>query len=107
MNNEFPAPPEEVQRLAQEIELLRSDFQATISKLNQMDKRLRAAFPGLPKRKKPMNLGAEIPATSKSQVELLAIFDALVALKREQRDTEYEANLRSLSWRMPSLLRRS
>jgi hypothetical protein len=97
MNNEFPSPPEEVQRLARELELLRSDFQSALSKLNQMDKRLRASFPNLPKKKSKERHHADIPASSKTGEQLLAIFDELVALKRENRDSEFETRLRNLA----------
>lgn len=96
MNNEFPTPPEEVQRLANELELLRSDFQGALSKLNQMDKRLRAAFPSLPKPKKRERFQSKIPASTKNSEQLLAIFDELVVLKRENRDHDFEIRLRNL-----------
>ncbi len=96
MSNEFPSPPEEVKRLSHELELLRSDLQAALSKLGQMDKRLRVAFPGLPKQKKSRATGGNLPATTKSREDLLATFDELVALKREQRDSDFETRVRSL-----------
>jgi predicted nucleic acid-binding Zn-ribbon protein len=96
MSEEFPSPPEEVQRLARELELLRSDFQGALSKLSQMDKRLRAAFPTLPKSSKKQKPQPNLPASLKKSEELMAIFDEMVTLKREQNDSDFEARLHDL-----------
>lgn len=52
MNNEFPEAGDEVKRLTSEIEALRGDIQLSLRKLTQMEKRLRAIFPNLPKKPK-------------------------------------------------------
>jgi len=57
MNNEFPNASDEVKRLANEIEALREDIQGATRKLAQMERRLRAVFPNLPK--KPKGVKAE------------------------------------------------
>ena len=69
MNNEFPQPAEEVKRLASEIEALRGDMQVSFRKLAQMEKRLRAVFPNLPKKPKALPEQARQP-TSKSEEQL-------------------------------------
>lgn len=94
MSNEFPTPPEEVSRLAREMELLRSDLQGGLSKLAQMEKRLRAAFPALPQRQKKAK--APMPVTTKSRDALFQLFDELVDLKRLGSDSAFESRLRNL-----------
>ena len=69
MNNEFPQPGEEVARLASEIEALRGDMQVAFRKLAQMEKRLRAVFPNLPK--KPKATPAQARQLSTKSVEQL------------------------------------
>src|SRR5208282_3612586 len=97
MSDEFPSPPEEVQRLARELELLRSDFQGALSKLSQMERRLRAAFPALRKSSKKQTPQPSLAASLKKSEELMAIFDEMVTLKREQKDSDFEARLRYIS----------
>jgi hypothetical protein len=69
MNNEFPNANDEVKRLANEIEALREDIQGASRKLAQMERRLRAVFPNLPK--KPKNVKAERRPTSRKSAEQL------------------------------------
>jgi len=61
-----------------------------------MDERLRASFPQLRKPGKKEKSHAEIPPRSMTSGQLLAIFDRLVALKREKGDADFESRLRKL-----------
>jgi len=84
--------------MAEEIGLLRRDFQAAIAALGRMEKRLRAAFPNYPA-KKPASgrlSSAERPASTKSRDELLADFDSLVATTRERGESGFESSIASL-----------
>lgn len=77
MNNEFPNPSEEVKRLASELEALRGEMQLSFRKLVQMEKRLRAVFPNLPKKQKATP-EHERPASSKTEAQLEAYFQSLL-----------------------------
>ena len=73
MNNEFPQPGEEIIRLASEIEALRGDMQVSFRKLAQMEKRLRAVFPNLPKKPKALPEHARQPGTAAATVSDIAV----------------------------------
>jgi hypothetical protein len=93
MNSEFPTPPEEVARLARELELLRADFTAGLSKLSQMERRLRAAYPTLPRRAKPRGSSQLDSTPDISREELLTRFENLISLRKSGQDMGYEKAL--------------
>lgn len=82
MSNEFPQPSEEIKRLASEIEALRADMQMSFRKLAQMEKRLRAVFPDLPKKPKAAPEQARQQST-KSEAQLQEDFQRILKAVEE------------------------
>jgi predicted RNase H-like nuclease (RuvC/YqgF family) len=95
-DNEFPALNEEVKRLTSEIEGLRQDLQAASRKLVQMEKRLRAVFPNLPKKRKLNRQESENPST-KTPEELQNDFQVLLRAVEESGHHGFESVINTLS----------
>ncbi len=95
MNNEFPQPGEEIIRLASEIEALRSDMQVSFRKLAQMEKRLRAVFPNLPKKPKPLPEHARQPS-AKSEEQLKEDFQRILKAVEETGPKGFDSVIASL-----------
>src|SRR5438876_9711067 len=95
MNSEFPEPSEEVKRLASEIEMLRSDIQVAIKKLGQMEKRLRAVFPNLPKKPKAIKPEAR-PLSNKSPEQLKEDFQLILRAVEESGPQGFDSMVASL-----------
>jgi hypothetical protein len=95
MNSEFPQPNEEVKRLASEIEALRGEMQLSFRKLAQMEKRLRAVFPNLPQKPKAIP-HQERQASSKSEAQLQADFQAILKAVEESGPRGFETTIAAL-----------
>ena len=95
MNDEFPQPGEEIKRLASEIEALRTDMQVSFRKLAQMEKRLRAAFPNLPKKPKPLPEHARQPS-GKSEEQLKEDFQRILKAVEETGPQGFDSVVASL-----------
>jgi hypothetical protein len=95
MNSEFPQPGEEVKRLANEIEALRGEMQMSFRKLAQMEKRLRSAFPNLPKNRKTTP-EHERPTSSKTEAQLEADFQSLLKAVEESGPHGFDAVISAL-----------
>lgn len=95
MNNEFPQPSEEVKRLVSEIEALRGDMQSSFRKLAQMEKRLRAVFPNLPRKPKPAP-NQPRPASNKSEGQLQADFQTILKAVEETGSQGFDATISAL-----------
>lgn len=93
MLSDFTPPSEELQRLADEISLLRRDFQAGIGALGRMEKRLKAAFPAYaPKKQSCSPSSGEPPSRSgKTPDQLNADFDSLLVATKERGDVGFES----------------
>jgi hypothetical protein len=95
MNNEFPQPSEEIKRLASEIEALRGEMQGSFRKLTQMEKRLRAAFPNLPKKPKAMPERLRQQST-KSEEQLKEDFQRILSAVEESGAQGFDSVVTSL-----------
>ncbi|HEU5125245.1 MAG TPA: hypothetical protein VFW05_14420 [Verrucomicrobiae bacterium] len=95
MSNEFPQPGEEVKRLVSEIEALRGDMQVAFRKLVQMEKRLRAVFPDLPKKPKATPEQARQPST-KSEAQLQEDFQRILKAVEESGPQGFDSVVSSL-----------
>jgi len=95
MNSEFPQPGEEVTRLASEIEALRGDMQASFRKLAQMEKRLRAVFPDLPKKPKTIPQEAR-PQSTKSEEQLKEDFQRMLKAVDESGPHGFDSAIAAL-----------
>jgi len=93
MPSDFTPPSEELQRLADEISLLRRDFQTGIATLGRMEKRLKAAFPAYETKKKSRPQSSEEPrsASGKTPDQLNADFDSLLVATKERGDVGFES----------------
>lgn len=99
MPNDFTPPSEELQRLAQEISLLRRDFQSGLSALGRMEKRIKAAFPDYAPRKQarlPSVSSESRAASTKTRDQLMADFDLLATATRQRGDAGFESFLSRL-----------
>lgn len=99
MPNDFTPPSEELQRLAEEISLLRRDFQAGIAALGRIDKRLKAAFPAYAPKKHSRQWSSSPesrPASTKTSDELMADFDSVTAATKERGDVGFESSISAL-----------
>lgn len=99
MPDDFTPPFEELQRVSNEISLLRRDLQTGLSALTRIEKRLRAAFPNYPSKKeerrdRPRENQA---ASQKSPDQLNADFDVLISATKERGDEGFEAAVSALS----------
>lgn len=90
MNKEFLQPSEELERLAEGISGLRRDLQMTTSSLSRIERRLKAAFPNYPAKKKAAKSPKAVPSTNKSNEELNKIFDSLVVATKEEGDAGFD-----------------
>lgn len=95
MNNEFPEPGEEVKRLANEIEGLREDLQSAGRKLAQMERRLRAVFPNLPKKPRGIKAERRSPST-KSPEQLKEDFQSILAAVKASGPQGFDAAVAAL-----------
>lgn len=95
MPNDFIPSQEEMQRVADEISLLRRDFQTGIAALSRIEKRLRAAFPAYPAKKapRPATGGEPPPSPLKTGDELRTDFEALLAATKERGDVGFESTI--------------
>ena len=95
MNDEFTEPTDELKRVAEEINLLRRDLQATSSALGRIERRLKAAFPNYPqKQKQPKEKRqSERTRSSKTAQELQTIFEDLVDRTKNGGDSAYAAKV--------------
>jgi len=95
MNNEFTEPTDELKRVAEEINLLRRDLQATSSALGRIERRLKATFPNYPsKQKQPKGKRqSERTRTSKTPQDLQAIFEDLVDRSNNGGDSAFAAKV--------------
>ena len=98
MPSDFTPSSEELQRLADEISLLRRDFQTGIGTLSRMEKRLKAAFPSYAPKKqsRPQSSGEPRSASSKSADQLNADFDSLLNATKERGDVGFESAISAL-----------
>lgn len=95
MNNEFTKPSDELKRVAEEINLLRRDLQATSASLGRIERRLKVAFPNYPhstKQPKEKKYGKKIPS-SKTPQELHDIFENLVFSTQNGGDSAFESTI--------------
>jgi len=98
MNNEFNEPMEELRHIAEEISLLRRDIQTASTALGRIERRLKAAFPIYPvKKKEPRKNRTERTVSSKSAQELQSIFDDLVTQTQSSGDSGFAAKMVQLS----------
>lgn len=99
MNNEFSEPSEEIKRVAEEISLLRRDMQTASAALGRIERRLRAAFPNFPTKKKELHekKNSAKLVSSKNAEELKAIFNDLVFQTQNGGDSAFAANIGKLS----------
>jgi hypothetical protein len=98
MNNEFNEPAEEVRRVADEISLLRKDIQAASSALGRIERRLKTAFPNYPaKKREPKLKKIEKAISSKTAIELQAIFNDLVSHTQNSGDSGFALKIGELS----------
>ena len=99
MPSDFIPSSEELQRLAEEISLLRRDFQSGMATLSRMEKRLKAAFPTYPA-KKPVKAASTSKvgfAPARSREDLLAEFESITDATRQNGDLGFESSLSNLS----------
>jgi hypothetical protein len=95
MSSEFPQPGEEVKRLANEIQSLRGEMQMAFKKLAQMEKRLHAVFPDLPKRPKGV-LSQPRAESVKSEEQLKTDFQKILKAVEESGPQGFDAALAAL-----------
>jgi hypothetical protein len=98
MPSDFTPPSEELQRLAEEISLLRRDLQAGIAALGRIEKRLKATFPAYTPKKQMRQLSSSDtrPLSTKSRDDLMNDFDSLIAVTKERGDVGFESFLSTL-----------
>jgi hypothetical protein len=99
MPSDFTPPSEGLQRLAEEIGLLRRDFQSVIAALGRIEKRLKATFPAYtPKKEKGRQPSSPEPRlqSTKSRNDLMADFDELIAATKERGDAGFETLITNL-----------
>jgi len=99
MPSDFTPPSEELQRLAEEINLLRRDFQAANAALGRIEKRLKATFPAYAPKKetrRPRSSPESRSPSTKSRDDLMADFDKLIAETKEKGDAGFESFLSTL-----------
>ncbi|MDB6124786.1 MAG: hypothetical protein JWQ71_3779 [Pedosphaera sp.] len=95
MSNEFPQPSEEIKRLTSEIESLRAEMQVSFRKLSQMEKRLRAVFPNLPKKPKATP-GQPRQLSSKSGEQLKEDFQRILQAVEESGPQGFDSTISTL-----------
>jgi len=103
MNNEFPDTNEELVRIAEEISLLRKDFQAGISILNRIEKRLKASFQNYPEKSKAVSSSQNKETrnskskkremSTKTREELLEIYSDLLDAIKQNGDKGFESKI--------------
>jgi hypothetical protein len=99
MPSDFTPPSEELQRLAEEISLLRRDFQAGMAALGRIEKRLKANFPAYAPKKQmrpPSSSSGSRTLSTKSRDDLMTDFDSLIAATKEKGDVGFESFLSAL-----------
>lgn len=102
MPSDFTPPSEELQRLSEEISLLRRGLQEGLASLNRIEKRLKFAFPDLPSKRAARNdtlssASHAASSKSKSSEELLADFEAIRFATKERGDLGFESSIGNLS----------
>ncbi len=99
MNNEFTEPTDELKRVAEEINLLRRDIQTASAVLGRIERRLKAAFPNYPSKKKQPKEKKRIEKihSLKTAQELNVIFEDLVNHTKTGGDSAYSTNISELS----------
>jgi hypothetical protein len=98
MASDFTPPSEELQRLAEEISLLRRDLQTSMAALGRIEKRLKVAFPAYaPKRQvRQLSSSNSRPSSTKSREDLMTDFESLSAATKQGGDTGFESFLSAL-----------
>lgn len=96
MNKEFLQPSEELRQLADGISGLRRDLQTTTLSLSRIERRLKAAFPNYPSKKKAVKGRKAVPASNKSTEQLNKIFDSLVVATKKEGDAGFDRAASSL-----------
>jgi hypothetical protein len=98
MSSDFTPPSEELLRLAEEIGLLRRDFQAAMAALRRIEKRLKATFPAYASKKElsrsPSSPESRPPSTNRE--DLMVDFDRLIAAAKEKGDAGFELFISTL-----------
>lgn len=99
MNNEFTEPNDELKRVAEEINLLRRDLQATSAALGRIERRLKAAFPNYPDKAKQSKgkKKTERISSTKTPQELQSIFNDLVVSTQNGGDSAYTSMIGEFS----------
>lgn len=99
MNNEFTEPNDELKRVAEEINLLRRDLQATSAAIGRIERRLKAAFPNYPDKAKQSkkNKKTEKIFSTKTPQELQSIFNELVVSTHNGGDSAYTSRIGEFS----------
>jgi hypothetical protein len=95
MSEDFIEPSEEIQRLAQEISLLRREAQNINSALGRIEKRLRAAFHYYPKPKASAKgqPKTEDQKLSKTRDELMTLFEKLIEATKQNGDVGFSSEI--------------
>lgn len=99
MNNEFTEPNDELKRVAEEINLLRRDLQATSAALGRIERRLKVAFPNYPDKAKQSKgkKKTERISSTKTPQELQSIFNDLVVSTQNGGDSAYTSMIGEFS----------
>ena len=99
MTREFLEPAEELVRVAEEINLLRRDLKESFAMINRIERRLKAAYPNYPDKpvQSEKKKQQESDSTSKTRVDLLNIFEKLVACIQNGGEDVYFSMIKDLS----------
>lgn len=95
MSNEFARPPDEIIRVAEEINLLRRDLQQVTGALSRIERRLKATFPNYPTRKK---VDKAVPRTKPppshlTPQKLQELFNDVVAATQSEGDNGFQRRI--------------
>jgi hypothetical protein len=98
MPSDFTPPSEELLRLAEEISLLRRDFQVGMAALGRIEKRLKATFPTYAPKKQTRQPSSSDTRrhSTKSRDDLMTDFDSLISATKERGDVGFESFLSTL-----------
>jgi len=91
MPSDFIPPSGELQRVAEEISLLRRDFQAAVASLGRMEKRLKASFPAYSPKKPVKKANSGQLQSGKTADQLNSDFDSLLVATKEGGDVGFES----------------
>ena len=99
MPSDITPPSEELQRLSEEINLLRRDSQVVIAALGRIEKRLKVTFPAYASKKgatRPPSSPDSRPPSTKNRDALMTDFDRLIEATKEKGDAGFESLLSTL-----------